>query len=107
LGDFGANQVHFGSKTGTPKLHKTRYRIIRVLRINAYFTVLNVSEVRMTYPWYIRYLKKQYTVLANPSHFTCHCAINERTQASAGAPGHVDTAASVLLGLYTLVQFFC
>ena len=33
LGDFGANWVHFGSKIGTPNLHKIRYRIICVLRI--------------------------------------------------------------------------
>ena len=51
LGDFGAHRVHFGSEIGTPKLHKIRYRIIRVLRINAYFTALNISEVRMTHLW--------------------------------------------------------
>ena len=33
LGDFGAHRVHFGSEIGTPKLHKIRYRIIRVVRI--------------------------------------------------------------------------
>ena len=33
FGWFWANEVHFGSKIGTPKLHKIRNRIIRVLRI--------------------------------------------------------------------------
>jgi len=37
LSYFGANQVHFGSKIGTPNLHKIRYRIIRVLRIKCVF----------------------------------------------------------------------
>jgi hypothetical protein len=52
LGTFWVIFGKIGSilgQIGIPKLHKIRYRIIRVLCINAYFTV-DVSEVRMTIP---------------------------------------------------------
>ena len=50
-GDVGANWVYFGSKFGTPKIALNYDRIIRVFRIYAYFTVLNVPNDRMTHPW--------------------------------------------------------
>ena len=44
LGDFGANRVHFGSKIGTPEIAYKYNCIIRIFRIKAYFTVVNVPD---------------------------------------------------------------
>jgi len=47
LGDFGANQVHFGSKICNPKI---AWNYDRIIVFNTYFTVLNVSIDRMSHP---------------------------------------------------------
>ena len=49
-GGFGANQVHFRSKIGTPRIAVKYDGIICALRIYACFTVLNVQNDCMKHP---------------------------------------------------------
>jgi hypothetical protein len=62
LGDFEANQVHFGQKLALPKLLKNTIVLYAYSVLNAYFTVLNVPNYRMTHPWLIPIYEKVGTV---------------------------------------------